>query len=190
MLAQPLCFSISQSISTIHGGSHLHSQHLKTEEGFLLNLAPFSSRFMVLHWCHPLIISFDCDNSFLTIRSISWVVSISFLRRPSCNNYSFSACSYHSSNPSGASFKYTLISSCSLRSLVSKSPQVSSFVFQFFPMNCAFATFIFNSYGGSFKIHHPLLPYQIFVVSKSYGGSINTFSSLWYIPLSPFYENK
>src|SRR3954470_10453354 len=55
----------SRSISTIHGGvSHRHSQHLKTEEEFLLNLAPFSSRFMVLACCHPLIIVLDCENSF------------------------------------------------------------------------------------------------------------------------------
>ena len=37
---------------------------LKTEEDFSLNLAPFSSRFMVLACCHPLIIVFDCENSF------------------------------------------------------------------------------------------------------------------------------
>ena len=61
----PLRFSFSRSISTIHGGvSRRHSRILKTEEEFLLNLAPFSSRFMVLAWCHPLIIVFDCENSF------------------------------------------------------------------------------------------------------------------------------
>ena len=37
---------------------------LKTEEEFLFNLAPFSSRFMILACCHPLIIVFDCQNSF------------------------------------------------------------------------------------------------------------------------------
>ena len=31
---------------------------------FSLNLAPFSSRFMVLACCHPLIIIFDCENLF------------------------------------------------------------------------------------------------------------------------------
>ena len=97
---------------------------------------------------------------FSTIRSISWVVSISFLQRPSCHNSSFSACSYRSPNLTGESFKYPLISSWSLRSHVSKSPQVSSFVFQFIPMNCAFATFIFNSYGGLFRISLPSLSYQ------------------------------
>ena len=64
---------------------------------------------------------------FSPIRSISWVVSISFLRRPSCHNSSFSACSYHSPNLIGASFKYPLISSCSLCSHVSKSPQAYLF---------------------------------------------------------------
>ena len=105
---------------------------------------------------------------FSPIRSISWVVSISFLRRPSCHNSSFSACRYCSPNLTGALFKYPLISSWSLRSHVSKSPQVSSFVFQFFPVNCAFAMVFFNSFDGSFKISLPSLSYQIFVVSKSH----------------------
>ena len=32
--------------------------------------------------------------------------------------------------------------------------------FQFFSLNCAFATFIFNSYGGLFKIPLPMYSYQ------------------------------
>ena len=52
---------------------------------------------------------------FSPIWSISWVVSISFLRRPSCHNSSFSTCSYRSPNLTGASFKCSLISSRSLR---------------------------------------------------------------------------
>ena len=67
---------------------------------------PFSWRFLVLALCHPHN-CFDCHNSFITIRSISWVVSISFLRRPSCHNSSFSACSYCSPNLTGGSFKYS-----------------------------------------------------------------------------------
>src|SRR3954462_3700016 len=63
-LVQPFQFSF-RSASTFHGGvSHHHSQHLKTDEEFLLNLAPFSSRFIVLACCHPLIIVFDCENNF------------------------------------------------------------------------------------------------------------------------------
>ena len=82
------------------------------------------------------------------------------IQRPSCHNSSFLACSYHSPNLTGESFKYPLISSCSLRSHVSKSLQVSSFVFKFFPVNCALATLFSNFYGGSFKISLPLLSYQ------------------------------
>ena len=110
------------------GVSPCHSRILQAEEEFLLNPYPFFQRFMVLAWCHPHN-CFDCDNSFLTIQSISWVVSISFLRSPSCHNSSFSACSSRSPNHTGASFKYYLISSGSLRSLVSKFSQVSSFIF-------------------------------------------------------------
>ena len=79
---------------------------------------------------------------------------------PSSQIYSFSACSYCSPNLTGESFKYPLISSWSLRSHVSKSLQVSSFIFQFFPVNCALATLFSNFYGGSFKISFHLLPYQ------------------------------
>ena len=98
---------------------------------------------------------------FSTIRRISGVAS--FLDNPNAiisEYYSFSTFNSFSPNLTGASFKYPLISSCSIRSHVSKSPQVSSFIFQFFPVNCAFATFIFNSYGGSFKISLPSLSYQ------------------------------
>src|SRR3954470_24946242 len=63
-LVHPFLISF-RSASTIHGGvSHHHSQQLKTEKEFLLNLASFSSRFMVLALCHPPIIVFDCENSF------------------------------------------------------------------------------------------------------------------------------
>ena len=43
---------------------------MKTEEEFLFNLALFSSRFMVLACCHPLIIIFDCENLFHPSRVI------------------------------------------------------------------------------------------------------------------------
>ena len=117
---------------------------------------------------------------FSPIRSNSRVFSVwfseghhfrRFLRSKfsaSFSNYSKLMSLRSSPYSSGASFKYPLISSWSLRSHVSKSPQVYSFVFQFFLVNHAFATFIFNSYGGSFKISLPSLSYQIFVVSKSH----------------------
>ena len=159
-LVQPF-YSSFRSVSTIHGGvSHRHSQHLKIEEEFLLNLAPFSSRFMVLPSCHPLIIVFDCHNSFLTIRSISWVVSISFLRRPSCHNSLSSHFSSRYPNLTGALLKYSLISSWSLCSLVSNSLKYLHSFSNSSRCFFIFSSFIFNSYGGSFKIPLPLLSYQ------------------------------
>ena len=113
----------------------------------------------MLALCHPLIIVFDCENSF----HLSGAIQDSFQfdsPKAIISGLFIPAFSLHSPNLTGASFKYSLISSWSFRSHVSKSPQVSSFIFQFFPVNCAFATFIFNSYGGSFKISLPSLSYQ------------------------------
>ena len=150
IVGQPLRFWFFRCASIILGGvSRCHSHHLKTEEEFLFNLALFSSRFMILAWCHPLIIVFDCENSFHP--SGAFHELFPFL----------SSEGHHVIIPNltGTLLKYPLISSCSLLSHVSKSLQVSSFVFQFFPVNCALATFIFNSHGGSFKISFPSLSY-------------------------------
>ena len=124
---------------------------------------------------------------FSPIRSISWVVSISFLRRPSFQILFIPSFSSRYPNLTGASFNYSLISSWSPRSHVSKFHQVSSIVFQFLPVNCAFATFIFNSYGGSSKI---LLPSFIISIHSLFpnptGGSLKTFPN-WAISLfNPF----
>ena len=106
---------------------------------------------------------------FSTIWCISGVAS--FLDNPNAiisEYYSFSTFNSCSPNLTGESFKYPLVSSWSLRSHVSKSPQVSSFVFQFFLVNCAFAMVFFNSFDGSFKISLSSLSYQFihsFVVS-------------------------
>ena len=65
LLIQPLYSSLFRSVSTSHGGvSRRHSRILKTEEEFLLNPYSFSQRGVVQAWCHPLIIVFDCGNSF------------------------------------------------------------------------------------------------------------------------------
>ena len=92
---------------------------------------------------------------------------------------------------SGASFIYPLISSWSLRSYGSKFSQVSSFILQFFPVICAFATFNFNSYGGSFKssLFLVIISIHSFFPNPT-GGSLKTFSSLRHISLNPFYKNK
>ena len=104
------------------------SHHLKTkEEVFSLNLAPFSSRFMVLAFCHPLIIVFDCENSF---------------------------------HLSGACHElFPFLSSEGHHFIILHSQCVAIFL-QFFAVNCAFATFIFNSYSGSFKSSIPWLSYK------------------------------
>ena len=140
---------------------------------------------------------------FSPIRSISWVVFASWsskghhFRRFLHSKFSASFSNYSKlmslrSSPyySGASSKYSLFSSSSIRSLVSKSPQVYSFVFQFFPVNCAFATFISNSCGGSFKSALPSLSYQFIRCFNPTGGSMKTFPSFRNIYLNPFYENK
>ena len=92
-------------------------------------LAPFSSRFMVLALCHPLIIFFDRENSFHPSGAFHEFFPFLSSEGHLFKYYSFSAFSSHSPNFSGASFKYSLISSGSLRSLASKFYQVSSFFF-------------------------------------------------------------
>ena len=81
---------------------------------------------------------------FSPIWSISWVVSISFLRRPSFQILFIPAFSYCSPNVTGASFNYYPISSWSLHSLVSKFPQVSLFVFKFLPVIHPLTSFVFQ----------------------------------------------
>ena len=103
---------------------------------------------------------FRLSEFFSPIRSKFSSIFSLIIRSPSSQIYSFLAFSYHSPNITGASLKYPLISSWSIRSLVSKFLQVSSVVFQFFPVSCAFATFSSNSYGGSFKILLYTLLYQ------------------------------
>ena len=92
--------------------------------------------------CHPLIIVSNCTFLFLThsehfrVVFISWSSKGHHFRRFLRSKFSASFSHYSKlmslrSSPysSGASFKYSLISSWSLRSLVSKFSQVSSFIF-------------------------------------------------------------
>ena len=125
-LIQPLYSSLSRSVSAIHGGvSRRHSQLLKSEEEFSSKSCSLFWRFMVLASCHPHN-CFDCENSFHPSRAIQ--ESFQFdSPEPSSRNYSFSAFGSRSSNLTGASLKYSLISSWSLCSLVSKSPQAYLF---------------------------------------------------------------
>ena len=79
-----------QSVSTIHGGVSCHnSQIMKTEEEFSLNLAPFSSRFMVLACCHPCIIVLIMRILFIHLEHFMSCFLFSFPRSPSSKIYSF-----------------------------------------------------------------------------------------------------
>ena len=69
-LAQPFQFSFRSASKILSGGSRHHSQHLKTEEEFSSISYPFSQGSMVLAWCYPLIIVFNCVNSFHPSRAI------------------------------------------------------------------------------------------------------------------------
>ena len=107
---------------------------------------------------------------FSTIWCISGVAS--FLDNPNAiisEYYSFSTFNSCSPNLTGESFKYPLISSWSLRSHVSKILNSLKYLHSFSNSSRCFfifSSFIFNSYGGLFKISLPPLSYQIFVVSK------------------------
>ena len=102
---------------------------------------------------------FDCENSFHPSGAIQ--ESFQFdSPEPIISELFIPAFSPHSSNHTGASLKYSLISSWSLRSLVSNSLKYlhsfSNSYRWFTPLLRSF----FNSYGGSFKISLPLLSYQ------------------------------
>ena len=72
-----------------------HSWMLKTEEEFLFNLALFSSRFVILACCHPLVIVLIVRILFTYPEQFKILLSL-IIRRPSFRDYSFSAFSYHS----------------------------------------------------------------------------------------------
>ena len=134
---------------------------------------------MVLASCHP----HNCFRLWEFFSPIRRISRVAFFSRSSEGHYFRRSLDSElmplRSSPysSDASFKYSLISSWSLCSLVSKSPQVSSFVFQFFLVNCAFATFILNSYGGSFKNSLPLLPVVHWSPSQVYAISLSILST-------------
>ena len=105
---------------------------------------------------------------FLPIRSISELYS--FLDHPKAiiSELFIQVFSSRSPDLTGASFKYYLISSGSLRSLVSKFSQVSSFISNSSRCFFIFSSFIFNSYGGSFKSSLPSLSYRFIRSFQSY----------------------
>ena len=131
---------------------------------------------------------FDRENSFQPSGAIQ--DSFQFVSpEPIISELFIPAFNSRSLNLTGASLKYSLMSSWSLRSLVSKFYQVSSFP-NYSRCLFIFSSFISNSYGGSFKISFPSLSYQFIRYPNPTGGSLKTFSSLRYISFNPFYENK
>ena len=103
------------------GGSRHHSQHVQTEEGFLLNLALFSSRFVILACCHPLIIVFDCENLFHPSGVIQESSQFDY-PEPIIEDLFILSLQLSFSDLTGALFKWSLIGSWSLCSLLCKFP--------------------------------------------------------------------
>ena len=121
-------FSFSQSISTIHGGSHHHSQHLKIEEEFfflqilsVLSEIRDSSLLPSSHNC------FRLWESFSPIRRYSRVFSVCHLESINSDIFILS-CQLSIPYLAGASIEYPLISSWSLSSHVSSLFQAPSFI--------------------------------------------------------------
>ena len=137
----------------------------RSKKSFSSKSYPFSERCVVQAWCHPLIIVFDCENSFHPSRAIQesfqfdspepiisedlFILSfqLSFLESYRCIAQVFPNQLVISS--------FTCI----------RSPQVSSFIFQVFPVNCAFATFFFNSMVLCSRFLFLCVHINLFVVS-------------------------
>ena len=110
--SNPFVFILPEYLSNFGGVSH---RHLKTEEEFSSKSCPFSRRFVVL--ASFILSNYSNCQIFFSYPSgvCQKLISVYFHRRPS---FQFSFSSYP-----GASFKCSLISSSSLRSRLSKSPQ-------------------------------------------------------------------
>ena len=120
---------------------------------------PFCQGFVVLVRDHPLIIVFECEISFHLFGEIQESFQFDSLEAIISELF-IPAFSYHSPNLTGTSFKYSLISSWSLRSLASNSLKYLHSFSNSSRCFFIFSSFIFNSYGGSFKISLPSLSYQ------------------------------
>ena len=90
--------------------------------------------------CHPLIIVFVCE-IFTHPEQFKILFSL-ILQRPTFRDHSYAAFSSRSPNITGASFKYYLSNSFPLHPLVSKYPQVSSFVLHILTGDSSFTSFI------------------------------------------------
>ena len=172
------------------GVSPCHSRILKTEEEFLLNPYPFFRRFMVLALYHHLIIAFDCENSFhpsgafhelfpflsyeghhviiLHSQRVAIILQILPVHRSSGLQSVHDLFILMYLNP----LKY-------IHSFSNSSRWIVPLLWSFSILSMVRSRFHFLRYH---------IKYSLFPNPTS--GSINTFSSLHYIPLNPFYENK
>ena len=115
----------------------------RPKKSFSSKSYPFSQGSMVLALRHPLIIFFNCENSFHPSGAIQ--ESFQFdSPKTIISGLFIPAFTSHSPNLTGAPCKYSLVSSWSLRSLVSKFSQVSLFIFQFFLVMRSFSSFVLS----------------------------------------------
>ena len=129
---------------------------------------------------------------FSPIQSNSWVFSVLIHPKPIFSELFIPAFSSHSLNLTGAAFKYSLISSWSICSHVSNPLK---YLHSFSNSSRCFFIFLL-----SFPIlmvvrsRFLFLRYRInsfvLLLFQSYRWLLKTFSSLHYISLNPFYENK
>ena len=139
-------------------------------------LALFSSIFVILALCQSLIIIFGCENSFHPSGAIQ--ESFQFDYPESINSSLFILRFQLSfSNLTGASFKWSLISSWSLRSHGSKFSHVSSFIFQFLPSDSSLYFVHFKFLWWFVQEFFSFVIIQIHSFFHPTGGSSKTFSS-------------
>ena len=161
----------------------------RPKKSFSSKSYPFSQRCVVQACCHPLIIVFDCENSFHPSRAIQ--ESLQFdSPEPIFSELFIPAFSSRSPNLTGASFKFTLVSSWSLCYLVSKFPSSIFIRFPILPGELCVCYVHFQFLRGSFKISLPSLSYHFIRCFNPTNGSLKTFPSLRDIYFKPFYDNK
>ena len=107
--------------------SRCHSHLLKTEEKFPFNLAPFSSRFVILVCCHPLVIVLIVRIFFTHPEQFKILFSL-FLRSPSSQNLFILSFQLWFSKSYRCFVQVISNQSWSLRSRVSNFSQTSSFI--------------------------------------------------------------
>ena len=111
---------------------------LKTEEEFALQSYPFFQRFVILACYHPLIIVFNCENSFHLSEAIQ-------------DSFQFDSSKAIISGLFILSFQLSF--SKSYRCIIQIfSNQASSFFSNSSWCFAIFSLIVFNSYGGSFEI--------------------------------------